>query len=1204
MADSFYDAPRRGNRDWPDMRLADGVAPLNRIYNDSVTVSADLVRRFVKEERAVREVVVCVPVVDEVVRMVLEGGFELVLNGTREVVGGAAKTLVVDVWGCDTGEKVAVELARAVSGWLPVFVAVAKEDAVGIYNSVGAGAVVRLHRMMGDAEEAVVWTKRAEEVGIMRPGLPPDCLVGSYHPQCAYLMLVAVKLVNATDTHATFSRTWQVDLVRLGEEEAVDVEAMLRMGATKAQTLEKSQPPPRQFLPWVRTITETQKAPVTATAEARTELMGASVNEDSLAASTRTETRQEWGEPYELVNADMDQDTGTVRETRQEVVCAGTAATGTNALGQYTTVQQVDNLWAIRTTVQAAGLAGSAVNGVATRTYGYRDNYSWPRVLNYIEIQPVTTDAGNIYSRVERYAWRPVWLSEGYDGPCDYTVVERWTLKKPVVDGSEQWTTQSEPNVSPKLPTETPMVKREIQFSGAELSIFIPMCLHAGVWIRDSTFVQRYPASRPMRWPKTLLARVTLNPDQGGWLTRMYFVNAPDAEGTGSGIDLRQSDEGATTFTLKWTDGEGETLLDVAASPSFDSAFLPGYRDCVVGEGAAVEKEVTGAERGVIYYARIRRGGLTSNTCVCTTKPQGELAVSVAGQPLASGAGQFLGQVVPGESGGVELSVMNAGLRMLSEMGVSLSGEDADMFTVGLLPGKLEPGATAVLEVRYEPTAGGNHAAVLETTSNAEGSPFLLELTGVGAMGEIRVEQPAGSELEMGAVVDFGDVPESSVGRVFKVVNAGNATLRGLGLRLTGAEDFTVTAELPVTELEAGEEALFEVTFEPLMSEDAEGLRTAVLEVASDDGDENPFVINLAGTSVNPTAAGTVDDGYAPMVDGEVKAMAVQADGKVVIGGTFTQVGGVARSRCARLNADGTLDVDFNPVCNDAVLALAVLADGHLLLGGQFTTVGGEDAMRLVRLEADGSVDASFTPVLNGEVRALGSLADGKVMAGGAFTTVNGASKMYLARLNAEGTVDGAFSTEVNGPVNGLMVLEDGKLLVTGDWPGVYPVPGCTNPLANNYDPGATVDDGSCTFDPVVVYGCTDSTANNYDPSATEDDGSCTYDPVYGCTDSSATNFDPGATVDDGSCVYPVYGCTDSTATNYDPSATVDDGSCVYPVYGCTDPDASNYNPDATEDDGSCEYEPPPVTYGCTDPEALNYDPGATESDGSCEYDP
>ena len=112
---------------------------------------------------------------------------------------------------------------------------------------------------------------------------------------------------------------------------------------------------------------------------------------------------------------------------------------------------------------------------------------------------------------------------------------------------------------------------------------------------------------------------------------------------------------------------------------------------------------------------------------------------------------------------------------------------------------------------------------------------------------------------------------------------------------------------------------------------------------------------------------------------------------------------------------------------------------------------------------------------------------------------------------------------------------------------------------------------------PTEILGCTDPNATNYNPLATVDDGSCiipTNPIIPGCMDPNATNYNPLATVDDGSCILPISGCMDPTATNYDPNATVDDGSCVYPaiVYGCTDPNATNYYAGATMDDGSCIY--------------------------------
>ena len=101
---------------------------------------------------------------------------------------------------------------------------------------------------------------------------------------------------------------------------------------------------------------------------------------------------------------------------------------------------------------------------------------------------------------------------------------------------------------------------------------------------------------------------------------------------------------------------------------------------------------------------------------------------------------------------------------------------------------------------------------------------------------------------------------------------------------------------------------------------------------------------------------------------------------------------------------------------------------------------------------------------------------------------------------------------------------------------------------------------------------------------------------IYGCTDSTAQNYDPTATMDDGSCIAAVYGCTDPVAINYYGGADTDDGSCCYTSFimspstntlicvgaGCTDPLATNYDPTATPDDGSCVYPPPPNP--CNDP--------------------
>lgn len=139
-------------------------------------------------------------------------------------------------------------------------------------------------------------------------------------------------------------------------------------------------------------------------------------------------------------------------------------------------------------------------------------------------------------------------------------------------------------------------------------------------------------------------------------------------------------------------------------------------------------------------------------------------------------------------------------------------------------------------------------------------------------------------------------------------------------------------------------------------------------------------------------------------------------------------------------------------------------------------------------------------------------------------------------------------------------------------------VPGCTDPLALNFNPAATEDDGTC-----LGTGCPDPAATNFDVFTVLFPGNgdatlCTYEEfveVLGCTDSSAANFAPLATTEDGSCTYAeVQGCTDATAFNFNPAAVEDDGSCMY--LGCPDPQALNYDPLAAilgaGDVELCEY--------------------------------
>ena len=94
----------------------------------------------------------------------------------------------------------------------------------------------------------------------------------------------------------------------------------------------------------------------------------------------------------------------------------------------------------------------------------------------------------------------------------------------------------------------------------------------------------------------------------------------------------------------------------------------------------------------------------------------------------------------------------------------------------------------------------------------------------------------------------------------------------------------------------------------------------------------------------------------------------MQPDGKILIGGNFTTVLGVARNNIARLNTDGTLDTAFNPNANGGVFSIAVQADGKILAGGDFTSIGGQTRNRIARLDATTGLADSFNPNANDTV--------------------------------------------------------------------------------------------------------------------------------------------------------------------------------------------------------------------------------------------
>lgn len=187
-------------------------------------------------------------------------------------------------------------------------------------------------------------------------------------------------------------------------------------------------------------------------------------------------------------------------------------------------------------------------------------------------------------------------------------------------------------------------------------------------------------------------------------------------------------------------------------------------------------------------------------------------------------------------------------------------------------------------------------------------------------------------------------------------------------------------------------------------------------------------------------ANGSPDTTYNASVTGTgyvgVGSIAIQSDGKAVIAGWFTHVNDTARANIARLTDTGALDTGFDPGAGvtgtDAYLNIVKLqSDGKPVIGGVFTSVGGTARNNIARLTITGTLDPTFDPGsgTNGEVATIAiQPSKGQVLIGGWFTATNGSTHNRLARVNANGGVDSAFTPDVNGPVLAIAVQPDNKI--------------------------------------------------------------------------------------------------------------------------------------------------------------------------------
>ncbi len=185
------------------------------------------------------------------------------------------------------------------------------------------------------------------------------------------------------------------------------------------------------------------------------------------------------------------------------------------------------------------------------------------------------------------------------------------------------------------------------------------------------------------------------------------------------------------------------------------------------------------------------------------------------------------------------------------------------------------------------------------------------------------------------------------------------------------------------------------------------------------DGTQTVTVTPVAATTGLDTSFGG-GDGVIDSVSNSTPVMALRSDGKFLVASFGSVSGGVLLARYlpdgsfdSSFGAGGTLEVQtgldgFFPT------AMAVQADGSLLMGGNIADLGDRD-LAFVRLLEDGSLDATFgdggsvlmtDPDQIDEMTELSLQADGKIVVVGGF-----GGDLGVLRLNSDGSVDTAFAT-------------------------------------------------------------------------------------------------------------------------------------------------------------------------------------------------
>jgi uncharacterized delta-60 repeat protein len=205
---------------------------------------------------------------------------------------------------------------------------------------------------------------------------------------------------------------------------------------------------------------------------------------------------------------------------------------------------------------------------------------------------------------------------------------------------------------------------------------------------------------------------------------------------------------------------------------------------------------------------------------------------------------------------------------------------------------------------------------------------------------------------------------------------------------------------------------------------------------------------STAGTYVRKVdSAGVIDPSFAENTyDNQVLALAVQADGKILVGGAFEAVNGNPQNYLVRLHTDGTVDTNFSSTIGSGpdgtVRGITVMLDGTIFLVGNFLFFNGNSVGRIVKLGSTGAFNTSFNAAIgtgfDAQTNKVIPYSTGKILVAGGFSTFDGATQSGLIKLNTTGTADGSWTGVIfSAPVTTAVVREDGSIITGGEFNAV-----------------------------------------------------------------------------------------------------------------------------------------------------------------------